>query len=78
MKRRLLDTFDFILTSDVLYWYLIQNYINPLALLKPVWCVLFPGITSSGFPNGDNIQELDSMQLLPFLNVRNGSKWSVI
>ncbi|KAI0049363.1 hypothetical protein FA95DRAFT_1677629 [Auriscalpium vulgare] len=33
-----LDAFDFALTSDILYWYLVTNYTNPYALLgKPVW-----------------------------------------
>ncbi|PPQ69735.1 hypothetical protein CVT24_001321 [Panaeolus cyanescens] len=35
----LLDTFDSALNAHILYFYMVSNYINPLALFKPV-CIL--------------------------------------
>ena len=35
-----LDTFDTALNAHFLYYYLVSNYLNPLALLKPVWSVI--------------------------------------
>lgn len=34
-----LDTFDSALNVHILYFYMVTNYLNPMALLKPVWCV---------------------------------------
>ncbi|KAF8233854.1 hypothetical protein L208DRAFT_1422837 [Tricholoma matsutake] len=33
-----LDTFDSALNVHILYFYMVTNYLNPMALLKPVWC----------------------------------------
>jgi hypothetical protein len=35
-----LDTFDSALNGHILYHYLVSNYLNPLALLVPVWSVI--------------------------------------
>jgi len=35
-----LDTFDTILNCHFLYWYLVKNYLNPLAVVVPVWSVI--------------------------------------
>ena len=34
---RLLDSFDMALIFHILYWYLINNYGNPLSLADPIW-----------------------------------------
>ncbi|KAF9043028.1 hypothetical protein BJ165DRAFT_216778 [Panaeolus papilionaceus] len=36
----LLDTFDSALNIHILYFYMVSNYINPVALFKPVWSIL--------------------------------------
>lgn len=36
---RVLDTFNEALIIHALYYYAVLNYVNPKALLKPVWCV---------------------------------------
>jgi len=36
----ILDTFDSILTSHILYWYFVVNYLNPLSLTEPVWSIM--------------------------------------
>lgn len=35
-----LDTFDSALNVHILYFYMVTNYLNPMALLKPVWSVI--------------------------------------
>ncbi|THU79309.1 hypothetical protein K435DRAFT_785899, partial [Dendrothele bispora CBS 962.96] len=35
-----LDTFDSALNCHILYYYLVSNYLNPLAVLFPVWSVI--------------------------------------
>ncbi|TFK34663.1 hypothetical protein BDQ12DRAFT_689355 [Crucibulum laeve] len=35
-----LDTFDSALNAHILYHYMVSNYLNPLALLLPVWSVI--------------------------------------
>ncbi|KAH7921895.1 hypothetical protein BV22DRAFT_697313 [Leucogyrophana mollusca] len=35
-----LDTFDACLTSHILYYYFVINFMNPLAIAAPVWSVL--------------------------------------
>lgn len=35
-----LDTFDSCLHSHVLYYYMVSNYLNPQALLVPIWSVI--------------------------------------
>ncbi|RDB30082.1 hypothetical protein Hypma_013903 [Hypsizygus marmoreus] len=35
-----LDTFDSALNGHILYHYLVSNYLNPLAISKPVWSVI--------------------------------------
>lgn len=35
-----LDTLDSILTSHILYWYFVVNYLNPLSLSEPVWSII--------------------------------------
>jgi len=35
-----LDTFDSVLNCHMLYFYMVSNYLNPLALLVPVWSVI--------------------------------------
>lgn len=35
-----LDTFDSCLNGHLLYFYMVSNYLNPLALLTPVWSVI--------------------------------------
>lgn len=40
LQPRILDIFDFALNGHILYWYLVTNYTNPLALQgKVVWFV---------------------------------------
>jgi len=42
-----IDTFSFFLVCHVLYWYLIDNFLNPLVFLKPVWSlVIHVAVTS--------------------------------
>jgi len=36
----MLDAFDMCLITHILYWYLIKNYGNPLALQNPVWSII--------------------------------------
>ncbi|KAF9531068.1 hypothetical protein CPB83DRAFT_849264 [Crepidotus variabilis] len=36
----LLDTFDTALNVHILYFYMVSNFMNPLALLKPVWSII--------------------------------------
>ncbi|KIJ64010.1 hypothetical protein HYDPIDRAFT_28904 [Hydnomerulius pinastri MD-312] len=45
-----LDTFDACLTSHILYYYLVSNFMNPLAIAAPVWSVLVsvPFLTIGG------------------------------
>lgn len=35
--QRIIDTFDVVLTGHLLYYYLVLNFLNPLALAVPVW-----------------------------------------
>lgn len=35
-----LDTFDTVLNCHFLYFYLVKNYLNPLAIVAPVWSVI--------------------------------------
>ncbi|KDR70204.1 hypothetical protein GALMADRAFT_255074 [Galerina marginata CBS 339.88] len=35
-----LDTFDSALNGHILYFYMVSNYLNPLAIFKPVWSIL--------------------------------------
>ncbi|KAG6915311.1 hypothetical protein DXG01_012172 [Tephrocybe rancida] len=35
-----LDTFDSALNCHILYFYLVTNYLNPLAIAKPIWSVI--------------------------------------
>ncbi|KAJ3511445.1 hypothetical protein NLJ89_g4092 [Agrocybe chaxingu] len=35
-----LDTFDSALNGHILYYYMVSNYLNPLAIFKPVWSVI--------------------------------------
>ncbi|ESK91090.1 hypothetical protein Moror_9590 [Moniliophthora roreri MCA 2997] len=37
---RFLDTFDTVLNCHILYFYLVSNYINPLAIMVPIWSVI--------------------------------------
>ncbi|KAF9465441.1 hypothetical protein BDZ94DRAFT_1253822 [Collybia nuda] len=36
----LLDTFDSVLNGHILYFYLVTNYLNPIAIITPVWSVV--------------------------------------
>lgn len=38
-QLRLLTTFDSALVFDILYYYLVTNFANPLAMEGIVWCV---------------------------------------
>lgn len=40
LHKRLLDTFDSVLNGHILYYYLVTNYLNPLAIMTPVWYVI--------------------------------------
>jgi len=43
----MLDTFDSVLNGHILYFYLVKNYLNPVAISKPIWSVvLHVAITS--------------------------------
>ncbi|EEB92417.1 hypothetical protein MPER_09078 [Moniliophthora perniciosa FA553] len=35
-----LDTFDTVLNCHILYFYLVSNYINPFAIMVPIWSVI--------------------------------------
>ncbi|KAJ6629354.1 hypothetical protein B0H10DRAFT_1986780, partial [Mycena sp. CBHHK59/15] len=37
-----LDTFDTVLNCHILYFYLVRNYLDPTALIIPVWWDIFP------------------------------------
>ncbi len=37
---RALDTFDSVLNGHILYFYLVKNYLNPLAVYAPTWYVV--------------------------------------
>ncbi|KAG6860200.1 hypothetical protein C0995_014457 [Termitomyces sp. Mi166 len=37
VSTRVLDTFDSALNCHILYFYLVSNYLNPLAIAKPIW-----------------------------------------
>ncbi|KZT19411.1 hypothetical protein NEOLEDRAFT_968978 [Neolentinus lepideus HHB14362 ss-1] len=43
----ILDTFDTALIGHLLYHYMVTNYVNPLALLSPVWSVLIHVLITS-------------------------------
>ncbi|EDQ99821.1 uncharacterized protein LACBIDRAFT_315197 [Laccaria bicolor S238N-H82] len=48
----ILDTFDSALNTHILYHYMVTNYVNPFALLVPVWSIIIhvtitPGILQS-------------------------------
>jgi hypothetical protein len=36
----LLDTFDSALNGHILYYYMVSNYLDPLAIFRPVWSVI--------------------------------------
>ncbi|KAF9559107.1 hypothetical protein CPC08DRAFT_763544 [Agrocybe pediades] len=36
----LLDTFDSALNGHILYYYMVSNYLNPLAIFHPVWSII--------------------------------------
>ncbi|KAG5718858.1 hypothetical protein E4T56_gene6370 [Termitomyces sp. T112] len=36
----MLDTFDSVLNCHILYFYLVSNYLNPLAITRPIWSVM--------------------------------------
>lgn len=35
-----IDTFEVFLNGHVMYWYFVTNFVNPLALLVPVWSIV--------------------------------------
>ncbi|GJE92488.1 hypothetical protein PsYK624_086420 [Phanerochaete sordida] len=43
----LLDSFDMALICHILYWYLINNYGNPLSLAVPVWSIILHVLVTS-------------------------------
>lgn len=40
VNERLADTTQLVFVTHALYYYMVTNYNNPLALLYPNWCVL--------------------------------------
>ncbi|KAG6836349.1 hypothetical protein H0H93_008905 [Arthromyces matolae] len=56
-----LDTFDAALNCHILYYYLVTNYLNPLAIAKPVWF------------NISAYAELDKLSNLFYLNFAAGT-----
>ncbi|PFH51600.1 hypothetical protein AMATHDRAFT_46947 [Amanita thiersii Skay4041] len=55
-----LDTFDSALNAHILYYYMVSNYLNPLAIMKPVWSV----IVSEAFLMSPDISRTPSSSLL--------------